>query len=104
MNTANATNKPAHRIRYGRITGTIWMNQTENGPMYNMTISRSYQDDSGNWHDSPSFGLGDLTVVAKVALDAHTWISGQKAEGDGSSESGGNGKASRASRRQQATA
>ena len=72
---ANTNNKPAHRIRYGRITGTIWENQTERGAMFNMTISRSYQDEQENWHDTPSFGVGDLTTVAKVALDAHTWIS-----------------------------
>ena len=102
MNTSNAGNKPVHKIRYGRITGTVWLNETERGPMYNVTMTRSYQDEQQNWHDSQSFGLGDLTVVAKVALDAHTWISAQKAQGTGSESDGSNGKANRSSRRSSA--
>lgn len=102
MSTTNANNPPVHRIRYGRITGTIWMNQTERGPMYNLTITRSYQDDQQNWHDTQSFGVSDLTVVAKIALDAHTWISTQKAEDNGSSNGNSNGKANKQPRRQSA--
>jgi|GEM_PF-6418267 len=38
MSTTAVNDPPVHRIRYGRITGTIWMNPTECGPMYDLTI------------------------------------------------------------------
>ena|GEM_PF-3795440 len=38
-------------------------------------------------------GVLDLTVAVKIALDAHTWISTQKAEGNGSSSGTDDGKA-----------
>jgi len=74
------SNRPAHTIRHGRIKATIWLNQTQKGPMYNVTFSRSYQNDEGSWADSPSFNFEDLMTVAKCAFDAHTWISAEKAK------------------------
>ena len=76
------TNRPVHTIRHGRIKATIWGNQTQKGMMHNVTITRSYQDDQGNWSDTQSFGVADLMTVAKAAFDAHTWISMQQAEDD----------------------
>jgi hypothetical protein len=73
-------NRPAHTIRHGRIKATIWLNQTQKGPMFNVTFSRSYQNDSGSWADSPSFNFEDLMTVAKCAFDAHTWISTERAK------------------------
>ena len=72
-------NRPAHTIRHGRIKATIWLNQTQKGPMYNVTFTRSYQNDEGAWADSPSFNFEDLMTAAKCAFDAHTWISTEKA-------------------------
>jgi hypothetical protein len=73
-------NKPAHEIRLGRIKGTIWANEGENGTRYNVTFTRIYKDDSG-WKDSDSFGRDDLLLVAKVADMAHSWIFGHGAAG-----------------------
>jgi hypothetical protein len=84
MSTQEA-NRPVHTIRHGRIKATIWANQTQKGMMHNVTLSRSYQDDQQNWHDTDSFGVSDLMTVAKAAFDAHTWISTQKAENENGS-------------------
>ena len=65
--------KPVHEIRLGRIRAAIWENQTQNGNMHNVTITRLYKDDSG-WKDSGSFGRDDLPLVAKVVDLAHSWI------------------------------
>ena len=84
MSTPEA-NRPVHTIRHGRIKAAIWGNQTQKGMMHNVTITRSYQDDQGNWSDTQSFGVADLMTVAKAAFDAHTWISMQQAEDENGS-------------------
>jgi hypothetical protein len=75
-----SSNRPAQTIRHGRIKATIWLNQTQKGPMYNVNFTRSYQNDEGAWADSPSFNFEDLMTVAKCAFDAHTWISAERAK------------------------
>ena len=71
--------KPVHEIRLGRIRAAIWENPTQNGNMYNVTITRLYKDESG-WNDSSSFGRDDLPLVEKVADLAHSWIFQQSQE------------------------
>jgi hypothetical protein len=65
--------KPVHSVRIGRIKAAIWANQTENGTMHNVTVTRSYRADE-TWKDSASFGRDDLLTLAKVLDLAHTWI------------------------------
>ena len=42
--------------------------------MFNVTVSRSYKDEKGEWHDTTSFAFGDLMNLAKALMDAHTAI------------------------------
>jgi len=72
--------KPVHEVRLGRIKAALWENQTENGTKHNVTFSRLYKDESGNWKRSESFGRDDLPLLAKVADIAHTWIFDQSKE------------------------
>lgn len=69
-----ADNHPVHEIRHRNIRATIWKNETPKGPMYNVTVSRSYRDDAGEWHDTGSFSYGDLMNLAKALYDAHSAI------------------------------
>jgi hypothetical protein len=80
--TATATNnRPVHTIRHRSIKATIWRNQTEKGPMFNVTIIRSYRDkESGQWKDSHSIGYDDLMNVAGLMYEAHGFISSQRAK------------------------
>src|SRR6478609_5489105 len=39
----NGANKPVHTVRHRSIKATIWKNETSNGPMYNVTVVRSYR-------------------------------------------------------------
>lgn len=66
--------KPVHEVRLGRIRAAIWENETSNGTRHNVTFSRLYRDDQGNWQDSASFGRDDLPLLWKVADCVHTWI------------------------------
>lgn len=66
-------NRPVHEIRHRNIRAAIWRNETAKGPMYNVTVSRSYRD-GDKWKDSNSFAFGDLMNVAKALYDAHSAI------------------------------
>lgn len=66
--------KPVHEVRMGRVRAAVWENETKNGSMHNVTLSRLYKDDNDSWADSTSFGRDDLPLLAKVADQAHSWI------------------------------
>ncbi len=65
--------RPIHELRLGRIRAAIWENETQNGTLHNVTVSRLYKD-GDDWKDSSSFGRDDLPLVGKVLDQAHTWI------------------------------
>jgi hypothetical protein len=81
----NGKQRPAHEIRLGRIKATIWANQGDNGPWYNVTLSRNYKD-GDEWKSSGSFGRDELLTVSKVADLANSWIhqQGQDPSANGS--------------------
>ena len=80
QSSATDANKPVHTVRHRSIKATIWKNETANGPMYNVTIVRSYRDDSGEWKDSHSIGYDDLMNVAALMYEAHAYISSLRAK------------------------
>jgi hypothetical protein len=69
-------NRPVHEIRHRNIRAAIWRNDTAKGPMYNVTVSRSYRD-GDQWKDSTSFAFDDLMNLAKALYDAHSAIANQ---------------------------
>lgn len=75
--------KPVHEVRFGRVKAAIWENETQNGAMYNVTLSRTYRD-GDQWKDSASFSRDDLPLVVKVADLCHTWIFQHKPDENGS--------------------
>lgn len=80
--TQQTKTRPIHEVRFGSVRAVIWSNPTENGPMFNVTVSRSYKTKDGNgadvWRDSESFGRDDLLVLAKALNEAHTFICNQR--------------------------
>lgn len=84
--------KPVHEIRLGRIKAAIWENETQNGTMHNVTLSRLYKN-GNQWRDSSSFGRDDLPLLSKVADMVHTWLFEKTQDHNGSSaESNGSAK------------
>lgn len=75
--------KPVHEIRMGRILAAVWENDTKNGIVHNVTVSRLYKDDNDKWSDSTSFGRDDLLVLSKVSDKAHSWIFEQSGASEG---------------------
>jgi hypothetical protein len=73
-NPSNA--RPVHRIRNGAVTASIWRQDTDKGPLFNVTFQRTYKD-KDKWRYSGSFGRKDLLVVGLIAAKAFDWIATQ---------------------------
>ena len=71
--TEPKTARPVHEIRLGLIKAAIWANSTREGIMHNVTFERSFKDGE-EWRTTHSFGRDDLLKVAKLADQAHSWI------------------------------
>lgn len=67
------TKKPAHKLRLGLLTATIW----NNDGFYTVDLARSYKDAQGAWQTASSFAHSDLLNLSKLAQRAETWIAGQ---------------------------
>jgi hypothetical protein len=85
----DGTNRPVHTLRHRSIKAAVWRNQTEKGPMFNVTVVRSFRDDAGQWRDSHSIGYDDLMNVAALMYEAHAYISSVLAEQTTAGRSGG---------------
>lgn len=69
------TNKPAHKLRDGLITATIWGNWSEakKATFYTINIGRSYKDKAEKWQEDSSF-LGDEALrAARLLQRAYDW-------------------------------
>lgn len=75
MPVAETKNRPVHEVRFGRLKAAIWRQESDKGPWYSVTFSRSYQDANGQWQNTTSFGVRDLLEVAKLCDDCHSFIS-----------------------------
>jgi len=63
------------RIKAGRgVVAKLWRNSNKNGEWFNVTISRVYKDDEGDFQDSESFSRDDLLQVAYAANKAFDHI------------------------------
>lgn len=77
--------RPAHEVRIGLVRGAVWANRGENGVRYHVTFDRRYRHGE-EWKTATSFGRDDLLTLAKVANEAHSWITQQKGSKGGSQE------------------
>ena len=73
---AKSNVQPVHRIRHGAVSASIWRQDTEKGPMFNVTFQRTYRD-GDDWKNSSSFGRKDLLVLSFIAARAFEWSSNQ---------------------------
>lgn len=75
-------NKPVAELKSGLLVASLWQNETEKGTRHNVTFSRLYKSEAGDWKRSENFGRDDLLVIAKLADFAHSkideLIAGQK--------------------------
>ena len=81
-----SSSQPVQKIRHGAISASIWRQETEKGPMFNVTFQRAYRDGDA-WKNSESFGRKDLLVVSLIAARAYEWIAAQPRNGQSPAES-----------------
>lgn len=67
------SNQPAHKVKIGLITATIW----ENEGFHSVEISRSYKNGDNEWKNASGFFHADLLNVSKCIERAEIWISRQ---------------------------
>src|SRR5258708_301159 len=84
----NSKSQPIHKIRHGAINASIWRQETNKGPMFNVTFQRAYKD-GDDWKNSASFGRKDLLVLGFIAARAFEWIGTQPRESRQSPDSQG---------------
>ncbi|TWT36621.1 hypothetical protein KOR34_15270 [Posidoniimonas corsicana] len=64
-------NQPFATLRDGALKATIWANTTDEGrTRYSITLTRSYTDADGNWHDTNYLNRSELLRVAHLASKA----------------------------------
>ncbi|MEM0987337.1 MAG: hypothetical protein AAGK00_00550 [Pseudomonadota bacterium] len=66
--------RPIETLRDGRISAAIWQNPGEHGPIYNATLSYSYQDKEGKWRDTQSIPGHELLKAANLAQSAYASV------------------------------
>ena len=71
---------PVFSCRHRALKAAVWRNETETGPMFNTTVSRSYKDGSDEWKESGSFGYDDVLIVAELLRTCHGFISREMAK------------------------
>jgi hypothetical protein len=74
--TSKFNSQPVHKIRHGAISASIWRQESDKGPMFNVTFQRAYKEGDA-WKNSNSFGRNNLLVVSLIAARAFEWIGSQ---------------------------
>lgn len=65
------TNKPALKLRDGRINLVVWKNETKEGKAYYSTVLvRSFKD-GDDWRESPNLNPEDLLPAARLLSEAY---------------------------------
>ena len=65
-------NKPVEVIRDGSLKASIFRNEGEKGTFFSTTLSRTYTDERGNFHDTNVFSGTDLLRVSELARKAYS--------------------------------
>ena len=73
--------QPANTIRGSAGRGlklTLWENHGDEGRVwYNGTLSRSYKDQGGQWHETNSYDQRDFLEIGEMFREAHAWVKEQ---------------------------
>jgi hypothetical protein len=75
--TTDKAKKPAEKFRDGTIEVAVWRNESEKGPWFSATASRSFKQGE-EWKQSDSFGKDDILPLCKLLDQAHSWILNQQ--------------------------
>jgi hypothetical protein len=80
-NDETGKNKPAHKVRLGSLSVTVWENAFDEGrPTYRAHIVKSYRDHEEVWQETTAFRPDDLVLVSDLARRAADWILARESE------------------------
>jgi hypothetical protein len=65
---------PVFSCRHRALKAAVWKNDSESGPFYNVTLTRSWKDGE-TWKESTSFGYDDLLIVAELLRTCYGFMS-----------------------------
>lgn len=72
---ATLSQKPLHRIKVASAQVAIWEHHTDQGnPFLTATVSRSYKDKDGAWHNGHSFSIEQLDSAIDAMIDAKEFM------------------------------
>lgn len=74
--TNPTNNAPIKTFRIGSVRAAIWAKQNDNGTFHQVTITRTYKDENGDYADTSSYSHLELLAVARVAEQAAAFIEG----------------------------
>ena len=72
------TNTPIYKTSDGKISASIFENQSEKGSFMTATITNRYEK-NGEWFDSNSYTADELLKLSNLALDAYNAVRQRKA-------------------------
>jgi hypothetical protein len=79
-NERPAGHAPVFVSRHRALKAAVWRNESEKGPFFNVTVSRSYKSDGDEWKESSSFGFDDVLIVAELLRTCHGFIARELAQ------------------------
>lgn len=65
---------PIARFRDQGLTVSLWQRDTEKGVFYDVSFSRSYRAQDGEWQNATNCPAGDIQTLRKLLDLAHTEI------------------------------
>lgn len=60
-------NKPIDTVRHGNLKAAIWKNESERGMYLNVTISKTYKDENGEYQSTNILNESDLPRLGRLA-------------------------------------
>jgi len=67
-------NRPVETFRDGRLKATIWQNESDKGAYHTVSLSKVFEDQSGQLRETNSFSAGELLRVAELARESHAFV------------------------------
>ena len=67
---------PEATLRDGALKAAIWRNPGDNGDLYSVSITRTWQDKSGQYHETSRFSPTECLKVSQLAQRACDKVAG----------------------------
>jgi hypothetical protein len=81
--------KPAHTIRGRAGTGlklTLWRHESDRGPWFTATPTRSYKTQDGHWAETNSYSPDDFLELAEMFREARAFVLKEQAQAKASGQ------------------